>query len=256
MESEIIQSYPIQNILKHEFLLDVWGFMHYMFDNNIMISGSVITHSVHQWENFNSDLDLWIRSTSYEKKNEFHTLLALNGYYLSHIDYSDPRDNTEFSKNVEMVGHYIKYLGENNYKKIDLVYTKRNPEKILEGADLTINMNYSKVFKINDDLVFKIISINEKSNFDLVNKILCVNPKFIQNLYLNPYEASMKKTRFLKYNERGFVPNLILRETYFLILDTFIESKDVFQKNGYGLSNKLLQLQNEIISNVSNLQTI
>ncbi len=241
-----IQTYPIQSILENEFGLDIIRLMHYMYENNMIITGSVITYSRHQWENFNSDLDIWVKSTSYEKKNEFHTLLNLNGYCLTRIDYSNEKDETDFSSKIEMVAHYEKLFSNGKFKLIDVVYTKKKPEVILEFTDLRINMNYTKVIILNGFLVFDIKTSNPKSKKDLENMILTLNPKSLKNIYLNPYEANRKKQRFIKYVERGFIADEIVKQTYFDILDEFISGIDVLQQNGYGLSNKMISLLNEL----------
>lgn len=242
----LIQTYPIQNILRYEFGLDIYGLMHYMYENNMIITGSIVTYSVHQWLNFNSDLDIWAQSTSYEKKNEFHTLLNLNGYCLTKIDYSNEGDQTDFSSKIEMVAHYAKPILNGEFKLIDVVYTKKKPEVILEFTDLRINTNYAKVIILNDILVFDINTTNTKSKKDLENKILTLNPKSLKNIYLNPYEANRKKQRFIKYLERGFIADEIIKQTYFEILDKFISGVDVLQPNGYGLSNQINNLINEL----------
>ncbi len=247
MNSLIVQSYPIQSILKYEFLLEVWGLMHYMFENNIIITGGIVLYSVTQWDNFKSDLDIWVPPSTYEKKNQFHTLLCLNGYYLSRIDCANEEDKTEFSSKIEMVAHYIKNLPNGEYKLIDVVYTKKSPEVILERTDLTINMNYAKVVVENGLLVFNIYSLNDKSKFDLINKILSLNSKILNGVFLNNYEANRKKLRFEKYIQRGFIPDPIIKETYYQIMDKFISGEDVKQKNGIGLSMNMINLQNELI---------
>lgn len=247
MNSVIVQNYPIQNILKYEFLLEVWGLMHYMFENNIIITGGIVLYSVTQWDNLNSDLDIWVPPSPYEKKNEFHTLLCLNGYFLSRIDCSNVNDKTEFSSKIEMVAHYIKLMPNGDHKLIDVVYTKKNPELILERSDLTINMNYAKVEVDNGDLVFNIHFLNDKSRFDLLNKILSLNLKTLNGVFLNSYEANRKKLRFEKYIQRGFIPDPIVKENYYQILDKFISGEDVRQKNGYGLSTNMINLQKELV---------
>lgn len=233
MSREIIQKYPIQNILKYEFYLDIWGLLHYMYENNIIITGSVITYSIHQWENFDSDLDLWVPPCDYEKKYSLHILLQSNGYFLVNTDYSNENDNTEFSKNFEMVSHYYKYYDNTYYKKIDVVFTRVKPEDILQNSDITINMNYARVINTNNKLSIEINSLNEIAKKDLTEKKLNINMSQLDNMFLNSYEATKKKQRYEKYNLRGLESDPVIKDTYYELLDKFISGNDLKSENGH-----------------------
>ncbi len=246
MSQDIRQNYPIQNILVNEFYLDIYTLMHYMYENNIIITGSIIAYSVHQWDDFNSDLDIWVPPFDYEKKNQFHHILCMSGYCLTNIDYANPEDDTEFSKNIEMVAHYLKDFGNEIYRLIDVVYLKKEPENVLANTDLTLNMNYGKIFNIDNHLYVKIISINPNGKSDLLNKKLKINPQIIENIFLNSYEATKKKQRFLKYMNRGFEPEPVIKDTYLELLDRFITSNNIKKENNHGLSSELIELINEL----------
>jgi hypothetical protein len=248
MSRELTQLYPIQNILKYEFYLDIWGVLHYMYENNIIITGSVITYSIHQWEHFDSDLDLWVPPCDYDKKYSLHLLLNSNGYLLSNTDYSNSNDNTEFSKNFEMVSHYYKCYSHGFYKKIDVVYTKIDPEEILKNSDITLNMNFAKVINVNNRLNIEINSLNETAKMDLINRKLNLNPTQIENIFLNQYEATKKKQRFDKYNHRGFEADPVMKDTYYELLDKFISGDNVKSENNLGLSQETIELIRELSS--------
>lgn len=236
----LILSSLIQNMYKLEFI----SFINMLYENECIITGSIISYIFNQWENFMSDLDLWIRIDKNIdiKKNRINSFLSIFGYQIDRIDYSNKKDKSEFSRLIESVEHYILRVDKYTTRFIDVVYIKDIPKIILENSDFTLCRNYLTVSNSDFGLKIELISSDTKSLFDLSNKIININ---LTSNYLSPYEAIKKKLRFEKYLSRGFSCNPILQSMYLEYLDYFIK-ENTRQKNGIGLSYIMISLIKEI----------
>lgn len=230
----------LSRLLKNVFKIEFVSFMNIMYNNDCIITGSVVNYIFNKWGNFSSDIDIWLRvdQNFLIKKENIKRYLSIYGYNLYKADYSNTQDNSEFSRLIECVEHYILFLDENNTRMIDVVFIKDDTRIILENTDFIICKNYLKVNKNNFGLKLELVSLDTSSYYNLVNKKLNINS--ISN-YLNPYEAKKKKMRFVKYISRGFICCPILQRVYLEYLDSFIFD-NIRQTNGIGLSFKTIML--------------
>ncbi len=240
----------ITDVLK-TFQIETSVLYHMLYDYNSVITGSIIPYCFHKWEDFNSDLDIWIPFTEdFEiQRGNVSRILKNFGYELVKTDISNPSDPSEFAQLINIVEHYVLTI-EDKTKVVDIVYLKKTSiDEVLIHTDLKLCMNYAKVELERGILKFKLVSCDRKSYLDLTHKILTVNINFD---YLNPYEANKKITRFYKYLSRGFICNPVIQNAYHELLEHFINQYNpeynyrISQFNGYGMSFRIISLIREI----------
>ncbi len=231
--------------------VDIRVLLHMLYDYKCGITGSIINYCFHPWEEFSSDLDIWIPySAEIElQRVNIRSILSNYGYELTRTDISSESDPSQFSKLINIVEHY-NLIKDGTTKTIDIVYLRKNDiEEVLSYTDIKMCMNYAKVDLVDGILKLKLESCDPKCLSDLIKGYISVNINFE---HLNPYEANRKKMRFFKYLSRGYLCNPVIQSAYHELLEHFIHQYNyihnymVRQINGYGLSFRVINLIKEI----------